>query len=57
MAARLQEITAAAMEAYTAWEVWADAEGWDNNEYDALAAALNRLGAILGKTEETTDAR
>lgn len=41
-----------ARDAVTAWQKWCEAEGWDNNEYDDVAAAMNDLELFLGMRKE-----
>ena len=46
------ELKRLAVNVATAYEVWVDAEGWDNPEYDALVAAVYRLTVHLGLETE-----
>lgn len=42
------EVREKAEAAYRAWEAWADADGWDNPEYDVFGDAMEDLGIALG---------
>lgn len=39
----MRQLKDIARDVVEAWNRWADAPGWDNNEYDGLAEALHEL--------------
>lgn len=56
MAREAHFIAADAARALLAWQRWAEAEGWDNAEYDQLAHALLSLGLRAGLPAEALPA-